>query len=184
MTLFGKVIVSLVFIVIAVVCFHYVGVFMKKDSSTYSNITQENSTTRNLTEAFNSGESYECAFHFDTDMASTTGIVYIREGVLAVKSSITSAQGDLYNHVVIKDGFSYSWSSLDSNNGIKVKIPQNVESATSSDTSLSSSSVSNSLPQINYAWNNNTPQPTSCIKKEVNMSFFEIPSTMTFKELQ
>jgi hypothetical protein len=183
MTLFGKVIVSIVFIVIAVICFHYVGIVMKEDSRISSNGTQEPITTSNLEEAFKSGESHECAFHFDMAMASTTGVVYVRDGMIAVKSTVTGAQGDISSHTVIKEGFSYSWSSLDSDNGIKAKIPHDVESATSSDVSLSSSSVSSLLPQINYAWNNNTPQPTSCIKKLIHTSVFEIPTTITFKEL-
>jgi hypothetical protein len=84
----------------------------------------------------------------------------------------TQAQGmSIASYMIARDGYTYTWSSMAPTTGYKVKIPKNNQTDTTTQTSGT------------YSFNGSQIGSYSCSKIAVDMSLFDIPSSVVFSEI-
>ncbi len=115
------------------------------------------------------GGTYKCTTHQTIDGSSTVGTIYTDNGMLRGEYS-TQVQGMKIDATfVIRDGFTYSWSSVSEGAGIKVKV---VDTTEASGTPKASS----------YNFNADQIGDYDCVPWKADASKFTLPSNVTFTE--
>lgn len=144
---------------------------------------EENSTTSTETPtgkkmAFSQfvkqGGSYKCTVNQylgEVGGASTQGITYIDKGMIRGEYS-TQAQGISINSTfIVRDGYSYTWTSMAPTMGFKSKVVENPE--VNANASASGS----------YSYNSEQVGDYDCQVWTSDPSLFNIPSEVTFREV-
>lgn len=93
-------------------------------STTGSSFPMTNSKKKAFTEFMKEGGSYKCTVNQYVENMETKGIVYLNDGM--IRGEYTSrVQGlDIGTNVIVRDGFTYSWSSMTPTMGFKAKATQ------------------------------------------------------------
>ena len=103
------------------------------ENNTETTQDQTNSKKMAFTEFLKQGGSYKCEVNQYVDSVETKGITYISGGMIRGEYN-TKVQGvDMSSTMIIKDGYTYSWTSALPNSGFKIK--NEVSSGTTGDTS-------------------------------------------------
>lgn len=116
--------------------------------------------------------SYVCEVNQNVGGISTKGKIYLSNGKVRGEFATNAAGQNIISSMVIKDGYSYTWTSMSSTMGFKVKLPSEVE------VNQNSSST-----QGSYAWNADTIGDYSCEVIAVDESRFTVPVAITFTEV-
>jgi hypothetical protein len=124
-----------------------------------------------FSEFMKQGGSYSCTVSQEVQNTTAQGTVYISEGNLRGDFT-TSFNGTKMNlSTIVRDGYSYTWSSLMPNSGFKVKVatPNEVDSKAPS--------------EATYSFNADTIGEYDCDPWTPDASKFAIPTSVTFKTL-
>lgn len=137
------------------------------------NISAEPDASKKMafSEFIKSGGAYKCTVSQNVSDVSSQGTVYIDGD--KIKGEFNSSVGGLNvdSNLIVRDGYTYSWSSMTPNLGFKVKAqaPEAVDTATkTSDT---------------YSFNAEQIGEYDCSPWAVDSKMFEIPSNVKFQEL-
>lgn len=114
------------------------------------------------------GGAYKCDVKQSLSDMENSGTVYIN-GVNISGEYSTIAEGkNIQTSFIMKDGYSYTWSSSFPSMGFKVKIPAETEGNT------------NANAQGTYSWNADQIGDYNCEPWTVDQSKFTIPTTIKF----
>jgi hypothetical protein len=117
------------------------------------------------------GGAYKCEVKQRVSDFENNGTVYINGGNMMGEYN-TVAEGRMMNtSFIMKDGYSYTWSSALPNMGFKVKVETSTTGNTSADTSGT------------YAWNASQIGDYNCEPWNVDQSKFVPPDNITFKDM-
>jgi hypothetical protein len=117
------------------------------------------------------GGAYKCTVHQDVGGTATEGVTYISGGMIRGEYN-TKVQGLSVNStMIVRDGYTYSWTSMAPGMGFKTKIAQN---APSNPGTASSGSYNFNAEQIG---------DYNCEPWTVDASKFAVPTGVTFKEV-
>lgn len=119
------------------------------------------------------GGSYKCEVKQVVGNMENSGTVYINGKNIRGEYTSLVAGKTIDTSFMMKDGYSYTWSSMMPNMGFKMEIP-NVESKT--DTSGS--------PSGTYSWNANQIGEYNCEPWTLNAAIFELPANVKFQEMK
>ena len=124
-----------------------------------------------FSEFIKQGGSYKCTVHQYVAETDTVGTTYISDGKVRGEYN-TKVQGmSIDSTLIVRDGYTYTWTSMAPTMGYKVKV---VESA-SSDTSAGMSGT--------YSYNANQIGDYECETWSGDVSKFELPSGVNFQEM-
>jgi hypothetical protein len=117
------------------------------------------------------GGSYQCTVHQYIGDMDTMGTTYIHNGMIRGEHT-TEIQGmTIDTTLIVRDGYSYTWTSLAPNMGFKAKVTD----MTNTDTSVQTSGT--------YSFNADQIGDYNCESWKEDVSVFEIPSGVTFQEI-
>lgn len=117
------------------------------------------------------GGAYQCTVNQNVGGTETQGSVYVDNGMVSGTYN-TQVQGiAMTSNVLVRDGYSYSWSSILPGQGFKAKV---VASAPANPSAPASSS---------YSWNANQIGDYNCQAWTADSSKFEIPASITWKDV-
>lgn len=119
------------------------------------------------------GGAYKCEFNQKMDNAETKAITYMDNGMFRGEYSSNTEGMNITSTSIIRDGYSYSWTSAMPNIGYKIKI-DTAETDTASETDFSGS----------YGFNANDVGDYNCEAWNPEQSIFAIPTNITFTEIQ
>ena len=116
------------------------------------------------------GGAYTCTVNQSVQNMETKGIVYISGDSVSGNFSTNVGGMNISSMFIIKDGYSYSWSSAAPTMGIKTKIAAQGNSGTKNTAGMAGS----------YSWNSEQIGDYSCEPWTVDQSKFVPPATVTF----
>ncbi len=115
--------------------------------------------------------SYKCTVNQYIANTETKGTVYLANGLLKASYG-TKVQGmNIETSVIVRDGYSYSWSSFSPKSGFKAKIDTTSGGDTSAGTSGS------------YSFKAEQIGDYDCQAWQADPSFFELPTGVNFTEV-
>lgn len=124
-----------------------------------------------FSEFIKQGGSYKCTVRQDVGGVQTEGTTYMSGGMIRGEYS-TKVQGmDVNSTMIVRDGYTYSWTSMMPNTGFKVKVAANATGDTSAPTSGS------------YSFNAEQIGDYNCEAWTADASKFTLPSGVTFQEM-
>lgn len=121
--------------------------------------------------------SYTCEVNQNYNGATTKGTVYLDNGMMRADFATSVAGQNLTSSVVLKDGYSYTWTSM-SPTGFKVRVPTEEEVAGSNATATSDGRNGT------IGFNTDQIGDYNCITASVDASRFTLPATVTFTEIK
>jgi hypothetical protein len=121
------------------------------------------------------GGSYKCEVKQVVSNMENIGTVYINGKNIRGEYTSVVAGKTIDTSFMMKDGYSYSWSSIMPNAGYKIKIP---------DTNTSSPGITNMQDSGAYSWNANQIGEYNCEPWTVDESIFNTPSNIKYWEVQ
>jgi len=117
------------------------------------------------------GGSYKCTVHQRVEGADTTGVTYINGGMIRGEYT-TQAQGmSIDTTMILRDGYTYTWSSFAPTMGYKVKV---VDDGSANRSTEMSGPYSFDAEQIG---------DYDCEAWSGDASMFTLPSSVTFQEI-
>lgn len=121
-----------------------------------------------FSEFIKQGGSYKCTVNQYMEDMETKGTVYI-DGDMVRGEYTVEAQGmTIDSTMIVRDGYTYSWSSMMPNVGYKIKAQSSGQADTSAGTSGS------------YAWNADQIGDYNCEAWRADAAMFTLPSNVTF----
>lgn len=117
------------------------------------------------------GGAYKCTVAQHVGDVTSNGTVYINDQML--RGEFNSAVNGLNvdSNMIVRDGYTYTWSSMTPNMGFKIKVAEN----TAGDVGASASA--------SYAWNSETIGDYDCEPWSIDASLFTVPANITFQEM-
>lgn len=113
--------------------------------------------------------SYKCTVHQDVSGSNIVGTVYIDGGMVSGEYNAKVQNFSITAHVIVRDGFSYMWTSMAPTMGYKSKV-------------TASASTNTSAPSAgSYAFNAEQIGDYSCEATPSNPALFTVPTSITFK---
>jgi hypothetical protein len=116
------------------------------------------------------GGSYICAVTQTMATMTTSGTVYLNNGKVKAEFTVAIAGNTINTSMIIRDGYSYTWTSNSPTKGIKTKIAK-------LETSNASSSSRGTV-----TWDGSQIGDYNCEAQTVEDSVFALPTTVTFAE--
>jgi len=181
----SKSITWIIVVVVVVVGGYFVYTGMSKSSpaqgshtATSTDVTTTNSTETSgkkmaFSEFMKQGGSYQCTVNQDVGGTQSTGTVYISNGMVSGKFN-TAVQGmNIDSNFVMKDGFSYTWTSMMPGKGFKIAVASNP------DTGATGGSASGT-----YSFDASQIGDYNCVAWTADQSKFALPSGTVFTELK
>lgn len=190
MTIFGKIVMGTLLFAIAGGVFYGVTSYVNKDTAviptqvtatttpvsevvvatTTASTTKEVSSGKKIafTEFMKKTGSYKCTVTQTVATMTTNGTVYLDSGKVKADFAVSVAGQSINTSMIVRDGYSYTWTSNSPTKGFKTKIATNT-------TGNSSSS-----PKGTYTWDGSQIGEYSCDAWVAEASMFEIPKTVTF----
>ena len=122
------------------------------------------------------GDTIVCTFENITPDVNMTGIVYMDgEDKMRMESTIESEQfGDMKSYTIIKDDYSYMWSTSMGEKGMKMLVPEE-----SVDADTDTDEVADVLEGEDMIDQENT---YSCEKWKADSKMFELPEEIVFED--
>jgi len=151
-----------------------------------TNTNQEDNTTNTetTTDATPSGKkmafsqfiatekgSYECTVNQYVNNIESKGKVYINNGMIKGEFNTKTAGFNIDTSLIVRDGFTYTWSSLLPGSGFKAKVVADTTKNTDTKTSAQ------------YSFNAEQIGDYDCQPWTVDESKFIVPSSIVFKEV-
>lgn len=151
------------------------GFFFLKPSAPAENADSQQAATDGKKIAFSEfikqKGSYKCTVHQYVADTDTVGTTYISDGKIRGEYN-TKVQGmSVDSTFIMRDGYSYTWSSMMPNAGFKVKVVADAASDTSANTSGT------------YAYNADQIGDYDCEAWSGDESKFALPAGVTFREM-
>jgi uncharacterized protein YxeA len=152
---------------------------MKRNANT---ITTENTGEETSTENTQSGKkmafselvkqggSYKCTVNWNAGGIDTQAIAYMSNGMLRNEANTNVAGFSVDTYIIVKDGYSYTWTSMTPNSGFKSKVTAGV-----SDTNTGTSGT--------FTFNAEQVGDYDCEAWSGDVSMFDLPAGVTFKEV-
>jgi len=189
MTLFGKLVLGGLVLVIGGAIFFSVTSGVQNDSAavpvvaaipeetTTATSTATATTTATTTpekpagkkmafsEFMKQGGSYQCDVTQTVATMTTSGKVYIHDKLVSGKFSVSVAGQTVETNMIMRDGFSYTWTNLGKNTGIKTKVDAPATGGTAPST---------------MTWTGAQIGDYNCEPWTADDTKFEIPTTITF----
>lgn len=135
-----------------------------------SNTPQESGKKMAFSQFIKQGGSHKCSVHQSVNGTDVVGTTYISDGKIKGEYN-TQAQGmSIDSYFLVRDGYTYSWTSLAPNMGFKAKV---VESTPSGSGETSG----------NYSFNADVIGDYECQSWSGDASMFALPSGVTFNEI-
>lgn len=191
MTVFGKIILGGLLLVVAGGIFYGVTSSVKNDvlpevaivatttitesvidiATTTASTTPEKPTGKKMafSEFMKQGGSYKCTVTQTVATMTTNGIVFIDSGKVKADFAVSVAGQSINTSMIVRDGYTYTWTSTMPTKGFKTKIV-----ATSGDSSAS--------PKGTITWDGSQIGDYSCEPWTADASVFTLPTTVTFTE--
>lgn len=116
------------------------------------------------------GGSYKCTIHQDVNGTDTVGTTYVSDGMVSGQYDIKLQGVNMTSNVIVRDGYSYSWTSIMPSAGFKAKIVPDGDNPGASASG-------------NYSWNANMVGDYDCQPWTVDASKFTLPSGVTWKDM-
>ncbi len=117
------------------------------------------------------GGSYKCNVNQNIEGSTTVGTAYISGGMIRGEYS-TQAQGiNINTSLIVRDGYTYTWSSMAAGMGFKSKVVD------------SNASDTNTGMSGQYSWNAQQIGDYDCEEWAPDMTQFELPGGITFREM-
>lgn len=118
------------------------------------------------------GGSYKCEVKQSVSDMENSGTVYLSGNKMRGEFS-TIAEGKTMDTLfIMRDGYSYTWSSTLPNMGFKMKVMSNTDTT---NTNIDTSG--------NYSWNTEQIGDYNCEAWSADESMFTLPANITFQEL-
>ncbi len=125
-----------------------------------------------FSEFLKTGGSYKCTVHQYVGDVNIIGQAYISDGLIRGEYN-TKAQGmNIDATMIVRDGYTYTWSSVAPGMGFKVKVVEN-DGSDNGDVSTVGT----------YSFNAEQIGDYDCKDWNLDESKFVVPTTITFKEL-
>ncbi len=118
------------------------------------------------------GGSYKCEVEQSVNDFENSGTVYISGGNIAGQYNTIAEGRTIDTSFVLKDGYSYTWSSFAPNMGFKVKMPDVEPGA---NTSIDATGT--------YSWNADQIGEYNCEPWVYSSAQFDLPKGVTFSEI-
>jgi len=115
--------------------------------------------------------SYKCTVDQDIDGSITAGTTYVSDGMIRGEYNTKVQNINVDTTFIVRDGFSYSFTSLAPTMGFKVKITEPKAGDTTTATSGS------------YSFNAEKIGDYNCEPWTLDASKFTVPTNITFKEI-
>lgn len=158
-----KVLIALGVVVLGVVSY----VAIKPNDASVKNDTQENS----FLDFVNSKESFECTVTQNVQGISSNGTVFISEGKIRGEFQTETQGMKINSSMVVKDGYTYSWTSMMPSVVYKAKV--------------ASGEISQQNTQMSGSYSFDARQIGSydCKETSVNDSRFELPQGVSLVDI-
>lgn len=114
--------------------------------------------------------SYECTVNQYVQNIESKGTVFISNGKIRGSFATNVGGTNVDSNLIVKDGFTYVWSSMTGNLGFKSPVVEG-----EGDTSASASG--------SYSWNGNQIGDYDCKPWTLDNSKFELPAGVEFKQM-
>lgn len=190
MTIFGKIILGGFLLVIAGSVFYGVTSYVSNDApkeevevvvatttpevvivaTTTATTTPEKSSGKKMafSEFMKQGGAYKCTVTQTVATMTTEGTVYLYDSKVKADFAMSVAGQSIKTSMIIRDGYSYTWTSNTPTKGFKTKI---VGSTTEG---------SSTAPKGTYTWDGSQIGEYDCNSWVAVDSIFELPSTVVF----
>ncbi len=116
------------------------------------------------------GGSYKCVVTQTVATMTTNGTVYLNNGKVKAEFTVAIAGNTINTSMIIRDGYSYTWTSNSPTKGIKTKIAKSLVGNASSS------------PHGTVTWDGSQIGDYNCEAVTVEDSTFALPTTVTFAE--
>ena len=142
-------------------------------STTNSSFPMSNGKKKAFTEFMKEGGSYKCTVNQYVENMETKGVVYLDDGM--IRGEYTSrVQGlDIGTNVIVRDGYTYSWSSMTPTVGFKAKATQDGTSNYGTDGKTSGT----------YSFNAEQIGDYDCQTWSADSAMFALPAGVSFQEI-
>ena len=190
MTIFGKMVLGGLLLVIAGGVFYGVTSYVSNDApqeeakvvvaTTTQEVAQVATTTASTTpekpagkkiafsEFMKQGGAYKCTVTQTVATMTTNGTVYLDSGKVKADFAVSVAGQSINTSMIVRDGYSYTWTSNSPTKGFKTKIAG------------STAGGGSTSPKGTYTWDGSQIGEYSCESWTAEASMFEVPSTVTF----
>lgn len=175
-----KKVVGTVVAVLVVVIGGYFAWGMSKDSNTEVNQDENGSSIEDINTRAEDGKkmsfgnflkqggAYTCTVSQYVGDVESKGTVYINGGNVRGEFSTSVSGVNMQNYFLVKDGYSYSWSSMMPSKGYKVAVNDSTGGSASAQ----------------YSWNSDAIGDYNCEAWNVDNSKFSLPSGTVFTEIK
>ena len=111
--------------------------------------------------------SYKCTVTQTVASMTTNGTVYLDSGKVKADFAVSVAGQSISTSMIVRDGYSYTWTSNSPTKGFKTKIIAKVGDSSAS-------------PKGTYTWDGSQIGEYSCESWIADDAMFEVPKTVTF----
>lgn len=125
-----------------------------------------------FTEFIKQGGSYKCSVNQNIQNMEMKGTVYISGALVRGDYSMQMEGMDMNSYMVVRDGYTYTWSSMMPTMGYKAKV---IETLPTTDPTTGASG--------SYSWNADQIGDYDCAPWTKDDSVFAIPKEIDFKEV-
>lgn len=198
MTFFGKIIAGILFLIVGGAVFHGVTTYVNNDggavvtepvviststipvitvatttpieaaSTTASTTPVQNQKKVSFVEFMKQGGSYKCSVVQTVATMTSNGTVYIHDNKIRANFTTSIQNNTIETNMIVKEGYSYSWTNMSKGVGTKVKIAP--KSNPGSDAAVSAT----------YTWNGSQVGDYNCEEWVADDTMFSLPTTVTF----
>lgn len=139
--------------------------------------TQTSQTTNSpakkmaFAEFIKKGGAYKCTVNQSINNVDTKGVTYISGGMIRGEYATKVQNFNVETTLIVRDGYTYTWTSMAPNMGFKSKVVANTSGNT--DTSMTSS----------YSFNAEKIGDYNCEVWAADQNKFIIPVNITFREV-
>ncbi len=126
-----------------------------------------------FSEFLKQGGAYKCTVNQNIQDTETQGVTYIDGDIIRADYTIEVEGLTMTSSMIVRDGYTYSWSSMAPQMGFKSKIAEAEPTANDIDTGMSDS----------YAWNADQIGDYNCDAWNPDKATFALPAGVTFTEM-
>ncbi len=125
-----------------------------------------------FSEFVKTGGSYKCEVKQYLSDMNNSGTVYINGGNISGEYTTVAEGRTIDTSFIMKDGYSYTWSSMFPSMGFKIKVNTSAAGANA-----------NASASGTYSWNANQIGDYNCEAWTLDASKFALPANITFKDM-
>ncbi|MES2087577.1 MAG: hypothetical protein V4467_01140 [Patescibacteria group bacterium] len=114
---------------------------------------------------------YKCDIQQNAGDAETSGVTYVHAGMIRGEYTTTVSGVTVGTNIIVRDGYTYSWTSLAPGMGFKAKV------------ATTESNNGGAGPAGTYSFNADQIGDYNCQTVPSDTSRFTLPAGVTFKEL-